>query len=376
MSPARRARLVIEMSISLLALWSLVAPVAQAAGCFGRRASIVGTNQQDRLRGTSRADVILARGGDDIIRGGGGNDLICAGSGNDLVNAGGGNDRVDAGSGSNVLLGRAGKDKLNGASGADFLQGGGGNDVLSGGPGPFDALIGQQGNDNLIGGSGDDILLGQAGNDRLEGGDGFDLASFFTAPAGVTANLTTGVATGDGNDTLVTVEDVEGSLFNDNLTGDAAENFFAGNLGDDVLNGGDANDQSLYIFAPAAVTADLAAGTVTGGDGNDVLTLIEGVQASTFNDTLNGDAGANFLFGFDGNDIINGSDGDDLLDGFTGTDTADGGLGNDRCVNFENGTPPPNCESVVRSDAASGWSGWTVRPLAAVLARIHQAESR
>lgn len=371
-----RVRLVLGLSVCLLALWGLTAPVAQAAGCFGRQATIVGTNQQDRLRGTNRVDVILGRGGDDIIRGSGGNDLVCAGSGNDLVNAGSGNDRVDGGSGSNVLVGRAGRDKLTGASGADFLEGGGGNDVLSGGPGPFDALIGGEGNDKLIGGSGDDILLGQSGNDRLEGGDGFDLGSFFTAPTGVTANLTTGVATGDGNDTLITVEDIEGSPFNDNLTGDASENFFAGNLGDDLLNGGDGNDQSIYIFAPATVMVDLAAGTVTGGDGNDVLTLIEGVQASAFNDTLNGSTVTNFLFGFEGDDIINGSDGDDVLDGFTGTDTADGGLGNDRCLNFENGTPPPNCESVVRTGAGGGWSGRTGIVLADILVRIHRAVSR
>jgi Ca2+-binding RTX toxin-like protein len=369
-------RLVLGLSVGLLVLSGLAAPVAHAAACFGRRATIVGTNQQDRLRGTNRADVILGRGGDDIIRGGGGNDLICAGSGNDLVNAGGGNDRVDGGSGSNVLVGRAGRDKLTGGSGADFLQGGSGSDVLSGGPGPFDALIGGEGNDKLIGGAGDDILLGQAGNDRLEGGDGFDLASFFTAPSGVTANLATGVATGDGNDVLVAVEDVEGSLFNDNLTGDASENFFAGNLGDDLINGGDGNDHALYVFAPAAVTVDLAAGTVTGGDGNDVLTLIEGVLGSAFNDTLNGSTVSNLLFGFEGDDVINGSDGDDLLDGFTGTDTADGGLGNDRCINFENGTPPPNCESVVRTGAGGGWSGRTGHDLAAALARVHRALSR
>ncbi len=45
--------------------------------CFGRTATIIGTNAGDDIDGTSRADVIVGRGGSDSISGDGGRDLIC-----------------------------------------------------------------------------------------------------------------------------------------------------------------------------------------------------------------------------------------------------------------------------------------------------------
>jgi Ca2+-binding RTX toxin-like protein len=53
--------------------------------CFGRRATIVGTQRADVLRGTARADVIVALGGNDRITGLGRGDRICAGAGNDVI---------------------------------------------------------------------------------------------------------------------------------------------------------------------------------------------------------------------------------------------------------------------------------------------------
>jgi DNA-binding beta-propeller fold protein YncE len=101
--------------------------------CFGKRATIVGTQRGDRLKGTRRADVIVSLGGNDRISGGGGNDLICAGSGNDKVSGGAGNDRESGGSGNDSLKGDAGKDSLKGDSGKDLLSGGPGKDGLTGG---------------------------------------------------------------------------------------------------------------------------------------------------------------------------------------------------------------------------------------------------
>lgn len=44
--------------------------------CYGKVATIVGTERDDKIVGTAGADVIVGRGGMDRIYGGGGNDVI------------------------------------------------------------------------------------------------------------------------------------------------------------------------------------------------------------------------------------------------------------------------------------------------------------
>jgi Ca2+-binding RTX toxin-like protein len=294
-------------------------PAGAAPRCFGKAATIVGTGRKDRLKGTNGNDVIVGRGGHDFITGGGGKDRICGNGGDD------------------VLLGGSGKDLLDGAAGADFLSGGPSRDKLLAGPGAFNVLRGNQGNDTLRGGPGFDILLGEAGNDRLDGGGGvFDRASFFFSSAPVTSDLNSGQATGEGTDTMVGVEDLEGSQLGDSLTGNAEANFFFPLGGDDVLNGGDGFDLVSFDSSATPVTVDLTAGTAT-GEGNDTLGGIEDVAGSAHGDTITGDANPNVLLGLEGNDTILAMEADDFLDGGTETDTLDGGphVMGDRCVNGE-----------------------------------------
>lgn len=64
-------------------------PIRQApTKCFGRPATIRGTQQTDVLRGSQGADVILASKGDDWVFGRGGNDRLCGGAGTDVVDGG------------------------------------------------------------------------------------------------------------------------------------------------------------------------------------------------------------------------------------------------------------------------------------------------
>jgi len=70
--------------------------------CGKRRATIVGDDGPDKLKGTKKADVIVANGGKDKVNGRGGNDRICLGAGKDKAVGGGGEDRC---------IGGAGKDK-------------------------------------------------------------------------------------------------------------------------------------------------------------------------------------------------------------------------------------------------------------------------
>ena len=70
--------------------------------CAGRRATIVGDDGPDKIKGTKKADVIVANAGKDKIRGRGGNDRICGGKGKDLLVGGKGTDRLKGGKGKDV----------------------------------------------------------------------------------------------------------------------------------------------------------------------------------------------------------------------------------------------------------------------------------
>ena len=139
--------------------------------CHGLKATIVGTNANDKLTGTPKRDVIVGLGGNDRISGAGGNDVICGGAGNDRVFGGPGSDVLDGGNGNDNLQGQAGNDNLRGGNGKDVVAGGGGNDTLAGNGGQ-DNLQGGPGKDALNGGAGNDTLAGGPGKDSLSGGGG------------------------------------------------------------------------------------------------------------------------------------------------------------------------------------------------------------
>jgi hypothetical protein len=90
-----------------------------------------------------------------------------------------------------------------------------GDDTLVGSDGD-DAIDGLEGNDRIEGGDGNDTLIGGLGDDTLDGGAGTDAANYTNAAGPITVDLTTGHASGaDGSDTLVSIESVVGSSFDD-----------------------------------------------------------------------------------------------------------------------------------------------------------------
>ena len=221
--------------------------------CRGNPPTIVGTPGPDRLVGTPARDVIYADAGDDVVSGEATGDVICGGLGNDKVGGGGGNDRISGEDGSDVIGGDRGNDRLDGGPGdADRVSGGLGDDEVNGGPGNGDESLGDLGIDEVTGGEGDfDLVRGDYGADAMKGGPGVgDIASFATAVPdktgpSVTASLATGVATGDGRDTMAEFEDLEGSAYGDVLSGDGAGNRIAGGPGDDRLDGGGGTDTAF-----------------------------------------------------------------------------------------------------------------------------------
>ena len=298
-----------------------------------------------------------------------------------------------------TILGSAGANTLSGGDGQDYLIGLGGNDVLMGGTGMANQLQGGLGDDDyyvdandtlvefvgeghdrvftsqsrfvmaanledlaymasgaftgignaednvITGNIGNDVLSGGAGADSLDGGDGGDTADYSRAASGVIASLADGGASDDGDgssDTFTGIENLLGSAWDDDLTGDGGANvldggdgydLLVGGGGADVLRGGLDYDMADYSGAAAGIFVKLNIGMTTNdGDGaTDQLVSIEDITGSDFDDVIIGDTIDNYLYGGSGRDVLIGGDGDDLLEGGNGAaNQLQGGLGDDR----------------------------------------------
>jgi serralysin len=122
--------------------------------------------------------------------------------------------------------------------------GGSGDDTIIGNS-SANALTGNAGNDSLSGFGGSDTLKGGTGADRLDGGAGSDTVVFGVVAAGLTINLAAGTVSGDGGDTLVSIENAAGSRFDDSLIGNGSANSLDGAQGADTLTGGGGVDRLI-----------------------------------------------------------------------------------------------------------------------------------
>ncbi len=200
----------------------------------------------------------------------------------------------EIGGNDDTVTGGVGDDTINGPSsgvlsGDKLIDGAAGNDLINTG----------DGDDTIQGGDGADEIQSRAGADSLDGGDGDDYLN-----------------PGDGDDTAV------GGMGND---------LIAGGVGADVLDGGMGDDTVSYSGAGSeGVSIDLSAGAgLSGIAAGDLLTSVESVLGTIFDDTMVGDAGGNFLEGSQGDDMIAGMGDADFLGGESGADTLIGGFGAD-----------------------------------------------
>jgi Ca2+-binding RTX toxin-like protein len=375
-------------------------------GGYGKD-TISGGTGNDTLKGEEGDDVIKGDSGKDKITGGNGKDTINGGDDYDLISGGAGNDTIYGDAEEDVVLGGDGNDTLRGgdnasAISADCLSGEAGDDKLYGDSGR-DILLGGAGADQLNGGSGDDFLIGDsgqkiteiinsgqadrdyifkvetvsAGNDVLDGGSGFDFADYILSTAAINASLLAGKSTGEGSDTLVNIEGLTGSKFNDTLTGDNADNVLIGGKGNDTLKGLGGNDvivgnagvdiidggtgtdtlifdsvvklalqaekisANVYRFKTILGTTGEAVGETyisiekfEGSKGNDDVKLIGDaplkIEGGAGDDKITGGGGNDEIKGESGRDLLIGGAGDDALFGGSSADTLKGEAGNDR----------------------------------------------
>lgn len=243
---------------------------------------VLGTNNNDTVKGDA---------GDNLITGEGGNDVIIGSAGNDSLRGGVGFDVVDYSALANAIALKTGGVVDKGALGTDVL---GAFDFATGAIEVFEKVIGAVGKRNVIDGT---SVVGAVNLTVNLAGKSF--SSKVVVPAG-------GFAVGDSfGFEIENFLDVLGTNNNDVIVGDSLANLLTGAGGNDSINGGGGND------------------TLDGGVGNDTLNGAAG------NDSLDGAAGNDMLIGGDGNDTLKGGAGNDSLNGGNGNDSMEGGAGND-----------------------------------------------
>ncbi len=312
-----------------VALTGALTPVSGAHAapptCDGKRATIVGTEGRDTIRGSRRDDVIVALAGRDVIDGRGGDDVVCGGAGYDRIHGGGGDDRI---------LGQG--DGCYWDEGCFYF--------------------------------GDD-LSGGAGNDTIIGGDprAPDVVRFQNATRGVVVDLAAGTTTGQGTDTLVGIGEAVTTPYDDVVSGQRGFSAVSTGAGDDLvtsaapgwygyLTTGDGADRvttagrgDVSTGGGDDVVEAAGAVTATTGDGDDTITLGGGgyVETGPGDDVVQGSSKADDIHVNGGNDVvlaaggsdyvrdgagaseISGGAGDDWIQGFRGADSYDGGEGVD-----------------------------------------------
>lgn len=278
----------------------------------------------ESVTGSNFNDALFGDGGNNTLYGGAGDDVLVGGAGNDLYNGGGGSDTVDFHTSSGPITANLSQTTAQNVSLAE------GSDTFK----FIENVVGTQFDDILTGVAGG-VLTGGAGNDALSGAGA--IAGYSDATGAVNIDLSAPgphiVGQGDGTDTYSGIEGLEGSRFNDTLTGDTNNNILIGGQGDDVLNGGAGSDTADYRDASGGVHVDLnvlGPQSVGSGEGQDTLNSIENISGSVFDDvliagndisTLSGGSGNDTLVGYVKGDVLNGGDGNDTVDfsGYSGS---------------------------------------------------------
>jgi Ca2+-binding RTX toxin-like protein len=317
--------------------------------------NVAGFNQ---VIGTNNNDTIKGNDGDNVISGGAGDDTFIGSKGNDTYDGGSGSNTLDYSQlGTGVTLGAKGVvskgalgtdtgvgiNKYVGASGQTntidgTTAGGAGsfdidlsknNLTVNGLPGGalsfevanFNKVIGTNNNDTIKGSAGNDTFVGSKGNDTYDGGEGSNTLDYSKLGTGITLGAKGVVSKGDlGTDTGVGINKYVGANGQTN-TIDGTTTGGTGSFNIDLSN------NSLKIDG------------LPGGQLSFNVEKFSNVVGTNNNDTIVGNDRDNKFTGGSGNDILTGGNGKDILNGTNSNargvgevDTLTGGGGRDTFV--------------------------------------------
>lgn len=325
----------------------------------------VPTAQNDNLLGTAGNDILSGYDGHDSLSGGAGDDVFEEGLHRWEENAGifQAGTTYDMGEGNDTFRGGAGYDILTvwgqekGVvmdAAAGTLEHGAETDVFSEIEGFIltdlgDSVVGLQADMGVLGLDGKDTVVGLAARVYLAGGWGIDLLDLRNETAATTIHLD-GQLSSKGAEihgfevilgALGFVNDLNGTLRDETLTGGARADSLAGWGGNDQLVGAGGNDQLAGGTGDDRLTGGAGADHLDGGlgsnhidagDGADVI-LVAGWQDypdyQYGHDTVLAGDGSDTIQGGRGTAEVFGGRGDDSVRGETGRLIAELGLGND-----------------------------------------------
>ncbi len=252
--------------------------------------------------------------------------------------------KLTTGNGDTAVTTGFAADTITSGDGRDIVRSGKGNDQITTGRGD-DMIFAGTGDDHVEAGDGDDVLIGNKGADWLYGGSGSDSVLFdgdLAGETGVVVNLLTGKGQGGDaeGDTYVSIENVYGTWYQDELIGNNQANVLSGGAGFDTLvghggndifltgegsansvDGGEGSDLIRYADFSAGVRVDLTRGQAVHLDAQgdptafvDRLASIEDVEGSKYTDTIIGNDEDNRVLGSLGTDTINLGAGTDVVD--------------------------------------------------------------
>ncbi|MEO0518189.1 MAG: TIGR03118 family protein [Cyanobacteria bacterium P01_A01_bin.116] len=241
-------------------------------------------------------DTVTARGLGQTVEAGDGDDIISIGSG--IVNLGEGNNFVAASDGSLTVTAGSGNDTVNQVQGNLSAEVGEGDNHVTAGAG----------DDAVTAGSGDDYAHVGAGNNTLDLGEGNNTVNTIVNQSNFLLSVgQTTATTGSGSDTFI-IGGGEGVLTITNY--DESDRF--------ELIGFKPDFSGVIDFSDLSIAQDGANTVISLAGTEDVLAVLENVEASTIN---SGD--------FEPSETLVGTDSDDTLETAGGNDTVAGGLGND-----------------------------------------------
>lgn len=256
----------------------------------------------------NKADTLTGSSGDDDMFAGGGNDTLNGKGGGDFLDGGSGKDKIDGGSGIDMLSYGSARGDANAVGGVTVDGMKGTATDAYGNKETFKNIEGWRGTqfaDSFVGTNDDNTFDGLGGRDKFDGKKGFDIVRYHRdenngglAEHGVVVDLGAGKAI-DGfgkKDTLVSIEGVRGTAYNDELTGSNADNMLRGDGGSDILAGGRGNDYLIgggdadyFVFNTALDDEDNVDTIEDFAAGEDIIQLASSIF-SAIGDSLSADA--------------------------------------------------------------------------------------